>query len=61
MADDIINKYTIDFTEGDKITLYKKQIVEWWVDDAHPEISVRAEKIAKELIQQEKEVDLSEE
>ena len=61
MADDIINKYTIDFTEDDKITLYKQQIIEWWVDDAHPEIAVRAEKIAAELIQQEKEVDLSEE
>jgi len=60
MADDIINKYTIDFTEDDKITLYKKQIIEWWVDDAHPEIAVRSEKVAKELIQQEKEVDLSE-
>ena len=61
MADDIINKYTIDFTEDDKISLYKKQIIEWWVDAAHPEIAVRAEKIATELIQQEKEVDLSEE
>ena len=60
MDDDIINKYTIDFTEDDKITLYKKQIIEWWLDDAHPEIAVRSEKVAKELIQQEKEVDLSE-
>ena len=54
-----INKYTIDFTEDDKIALYKRQIVDWWIDDAHPEIVVRAEKVSRELIQQEKEVEHS--
>ena len=50
MADDKINKYTVDFTGEDKISLYTKQIVDWWVDEAHPEIAVRAEKIARELL-----------
>ena len=57
-----INKYTIDFTEDDRITLYKKQIIDWWVEEAHPEISIRAEKIAKSLIEStdtEKEVEQS--
>jgi hypothetical protein len=55
MDEDKINKYTIDFTDEDKISLYTKQIADWWLEDAHPEISVRARKIALELLQQETE------
>lgn len=53
MDEDKTNKYTIDFTDEDKVSLYAKQIVDWWVEDAHPEISVRARKIALELMQKE--------
>lgn len=48
-----VNKYTIDFTDEDMINLYKKQIVDWWVSEAHPEILIRAEKLAKEMISQQ--------
>lgn len=57
MDEDKINKYTIDFTDEDKVSLYTKQIVDWWVEDAHPEIEVRARKIALELLQQKTEGD----
>lgn len=49
-----LNKYNINFTVEDKVSLYKKQIVDWWAEDAHPEIGVRAEKLARELLEKEK-------
>lgn len=56
MSDEKPKNYTINFTEEDRVQLYTNSIVEWWLDDAHPEIRIRAEKLARELICEEEEV-----
>lgn len=53
MNEEIPKNYTINFTSEDKIKACTNAIVEWWVDQAHPEIRVRAEKLAKEMIEKQ--------